>query len=164
MATTYLEELLGENERVVLETHQHWFVLFNKIFLEIALIVVIIGATLFAYTALASSLALAGFVLVLVPLIGMLRDIACCRIDRLQRLDRQRDQFHAIFLLNQRRVLGQVIQNAGGGQLMNVSPLGIFLDHSLQQDLRFIGHARDGFTVPTSRTDQRLDVIDGGRN
>lgn len=79
MATTYLEELLGENERVLLETHQHWFVLFNKIFLEIALIAIIVAGTLFAYAATASSLALAGFILVLVPLIGMTRDIMTWR-------------------------------------------------------------------------------------
>ena len=79
MATNYLEDLLGENERIVLETHQHWFVLFNKIFLELVLIVIIIGGTLFAYTALASSAALAGFALVLVPVIGMLRDIMVWR-------------------------------------------------------------------------------------
>jgi uncharacterized membrane protein YdbT with pleckstrin-like domain len=77
MATNYLEGLMGENERVLLETHQHWFVLFNKIFLEIILIVIIIAASLFAY--FYYPIALAGLALVLVPLAGMLKDIAVWR-------------------------------------------------------------------------------------
>lgn len=75
MATNYLEGLLGEHEQIVLQTRQHWFVLFNKIFLEIVLILIIIGATLFAYGLLASSLALLGFILVLVPIVGLVRDV-----------------------------------------------------------------------------------------
>ena len=46
MAKNYLEGLLGENEQILLETHQHWFVLFGKIFLELLLIVIIIVAVL----------------------------------------------------------------------------------------------------------------------
>ena len=78
MATNYLEGLLGENERILLETHQHWFVLFNKIFLEIILILIIIAASLFA-AANWNSIAIVGLALVLVPLAGMLRDIMVWR-------------------------------------------------------------------------------------
>jgi uncharacterized membrane protein YdbT with pleckstrin-like domain len=77
MATNYLEGLLGENERILLETHQHWFVLFNKIFLEIILIVIIIAVSLFA--AAYYPIALAGLALVLVPLAGMGKDIMVWR-------------------------------------------------------------------------------------
>ncbi len=77
MATNYLDGLLGENERVLLETHQHWFVLFNKIFLEIILIVIIIAVSLFA--AYYYPIAIAGLILVLVPLLGMLKDITVWR-------------------------------------------------------------------------------------
>src|SRR5512139_330522 len=77
MATNYLEGLLGDNERILMETHQHWFVLFNKIFLEIILIIGIIGVSLFAYTYY--PIALAGLALVLVPLLGMLKDIMVWR-------------------------------------------------------------------------------------
>ncbi len=78
MATNYLEGLLGENESILLETHQHWFVVFNKIFLEIILIVLIIAASLFAATYW-NSMAIAGLILVFVPLIGMLKDIMVWR-------------------------------------------------------------------------------------
>ena len=77
MARTYIQDLLSENERILLETHQHWFVLFNKIFLEIILIVIIIAASLFA--AAYYPIAIAGLILVLVPLAGMLKDITVWR-------------------------------------------------------------------------------------
>jgi len=73
MAKTYLQGMLGQNERILLATRQHWFVLFSNIVLEIVLtLVLIVGVT-----ALTTVLPLAalGFVLVLVPLGGMLRDI-----------------------------------------------------------------------------------------
>lgn len=77
MATNYLEGLLGEHEQIVLETHQHWFVLFGKIFLEILLIVLIIAASiaLQAYY----PFAIYGLILAVVPLIGMLSDILVWR-------------------------------------------------------------------------------------
>jgi membrane protein YdbS with pleckstrin-like domain len=42
MAKTYLESLLGENERIILITRQHWFRLVSAIIAEIIAIVVII--------------------------------------------------------------------------------------------------------------------------
>jgi uncharacterized membrane protein YdbT with pleckstrin-like domain len=77
MAKTYLQELLGENEQILLETHQHWFVLFGKIFLELLLIVVIIVGVVVAHAFF--PLAFFGFILVLVPLVGMLNDILIWR-------------------------------------------------------------------------------------
>src|SRR5215216_6966742 len=77
MATNYLEGMLGESERVLLETHQHWFVLFGKIFLELLLIAFLIGASLVGYAFY--PLAIYGLILVLVPLIGILNDIMVWR-------------------------------------------------------------------------------------
>jgi membrane protein YdbS with pleckstrin-like domain len=77
MAKTYLEGLLGENERIVLETHQHWFVLFGKIALEILLILVIIVAVFVALPFY--PFAIYGLVLVLVPLIGIFNDVLVWR-------------------------------------------------------------------------------------
>jgi Bacterial PH domain/Short C-terminal domain len=73
MAKNYIEGLLGENERILLVTRQHWFVLFSNILLEILLIILLllgITAALVVYP-----VAVAGYILVLVPLIGMIRDI-----------------------------------------------------------------------------------------
>jgi uncharacterized membrane protein YdbT with pleckstrin-like domain len=77
MAKTYLEELLGENEKILLETHQHWFVLFGKIFLELVLIGIIIAGSLIAYPFY--PVAIYGLILVIVPLIGMMSDILVWR-------------------------------------------------------------------------------------
>lgn len=77
MAKTYLEELLGENEKILLETHQHWFVLFGKIFLELVLIVIIIVGSLIGSHFY--PVAIFGLILVIVPLIGMLNDILVWR-------------------------------------------------------------------------------------
>ena len=73
MAKTYLQGMLGQNERILLATRQHWFVLFSNIVLEIVLTLVLIVGVTAATTVL--PLAALGFVLVLVPLGGMLRDI-----------------------------------------------------------------------------------------
>jgi uncharacterized membrane protein YdbT with pleckstrin-like domain len=77
MATNYLEGLLGDREQILFETHQHWFVLFGKIFLELLLIAVIVGGSLIAYPFY--PIAIYGFVLVLVPLIGILNDVLVWR-------------------------------------------------------------------------------------
>lgn len=77
MATTYLEGLLGENEQILFETHQHWFVLFGKIFLEILLIGLIVAASLGLQPFY--PFAVYGLILVLVPLVGMLGDILVWR-------------------------------------------------------------------------------------
>lgn len=77
MAKTYLEGLLGENERIVLETHQHWFVLFGKIALEILLILIIVVGVFVALPFY--PFAIYGLILVLVPLIGIFNDVLVWR-------------------------------------------------------------------------------------
>ena len=77
MAKNYLEGLLGENEQILFETHQHWFVLFGKIFLEILLMAFLVGGSIVASTFY--PIAIYGLILVLVPLIGMLSDVLVWR-------------------------------------------------------------------------------------
>ena len=77
MTNSYVQGLLGQNERIVLATRQHWFVLFSNIVLEIVLTLVLIVGVTAATTV--NPLAAIGFVLLLVPLIGMLRDILIWR-------------------------------------------------------------------------------------
>ncbi len=77
MATNYLDNLLADNEQILLKTHQHWFVLFGRIFLEIVLIAVIIGGSLIASAF--QPLAIYGLILILLPVIGILNDILVWR-------------------------------------------------------------------------------------
>jgi hypothetical protein len=73
MTDKYIQNLMGENERILLVTRQHWFVLFSSIMLEIVVtlgvIVAILVATLNFHPA-----ALA-FLLIFLPLLSMLHDI-----------------------------------------------------------------------------------------
>jgi uncharacterized membrane protein YdbT with pleckstrin-like domain len=73
MADTYVESLMGHKERILLVAHQHWFALLNAIALEAILIIVLVLGVVFAMAYY--SVAVFGFILVLVPLIGMIRDI-----------------------------------------------------------------------------------------
>ena len=77
MTNSYIQGMLGQNERIVLATRQHWFVLFSNILLEILLTVLLIVGV--SAAAVVNPLAGFGFVLVLVPLGGMLRDILIWR-------------------------------------------------------------------------------------
>jgi len=77
MAKNYLEGLLGENEEILLKTHQHWFVLFSRIFVEVFLIAVLVVGILAAYTVY--PVAFYGFFVLLVPLAGILHDVLVWR-------------------------------------------------------------------------------------
>lgn len=77
MAKTYLQGLLGENEEILLETHQHWFVLFGKIFLELLLIGLLLAGVIVAVTYYPP--AIYGLALLLVPAIGILNDVLVWR-------------------------------------------------------------------------------------
>ena len=74
MAKDYIEEMLGQNERVLLRARKHWSVLFGNIALEIVLVVALIVATLILAPLAAFPVVPLGFFLVLVPLVGMARD------------------------------------------------------------------------------------------
>lgn len=74
MAKDYLEEMLGENEQILLRARKHWSVLFGNIVLEIFLIIALIVISFLLLPMVAFPVVPLGFVLVLVPLIGMVRD------------------------------------------------------------------------------------------
>jgi uncharacterized membrane protein YdbT with pleckstrin-like domain len=74
MAKDYLETMLGENEHILLRARKHWSVLFGNIVLEIVLIIALIIAAIVLLPLVAFPVAPLGFILVLVPLAGMVRD------------------------------------------------------------------------------------------
>ena len=73
MAKTYVENMLGENERIVLVTRQHGFVLFSSIIAEIVVALIVLVAI--SALTVANPVAAFGFLLILVPLAIMTRDI-----------------------------------------------------------------------------------------
>lgn len=74
MKNKYLNKLLGENEKLLLVTRQHWFVLFGYILVEVIFIIVILAA-ISAASVFLSPFAAIGFLILLVPLGSMVRDI-----------------------------------------------------------------------------------------
>ncbi len=76
MSDAYLNNLLGEREEIILVTRQHWFLLFRSILLEIVLLIVTaVVVTLVYFIWLPMPVTLLGYLLLLIPLISMLRDI-----------------------------------------------------------------------------------------
>jgi uncharacterized membrane protein YdbT with pleckstrin-like domain len=73
MAKTYVQNMLGENERIILVTRQHGFVLFSSIIAEIVVALIVLVA-IFALM-FANPVAAFGFLLILIPLAIMTRDI-----------------------------------------------------------------------------------------
>ena len=76
MAKTYVDELMSENERILMVARQHGFVLLSNILLEILLsVLIIVGLTLAQILLPGVPVIPVGYILVLVPIIGMIRDI-----------------------------------------------------------------------------------------
>ena len=78
MANSYVESMLGKQEKIVYATRQHWFILVGSIFLEITLILIILAATVTTAIALqpfALLIVAIGFAILLLPVATMTRDI-----------------------------------------------------------------------------------------
>jgi len=80
MAKSYLESLLGEQEKIILVSRQHWFVVIRAILLEIILILIIFLATIlasisFQHLASLPIIISIGFIVLLIPIITMTTDI-----------------------------------------------------------------------------------------
>lgn len=72
MKDNYLNKLLGAQEKILLVTRQHWFVLISRIFLEIVLAGLIIGGVVAAVAAVPviGLLGLFGLILLVIPIVS----------------------------------------------------------------------------------------------
>jgi uncharacterized membrane protein YdbT with pleckstrin-like domain len=76
MDDAYLNKLLGENEKIILVTRRHWFVLVEHILAEIIISsVVILLVLLVGYFANIGFLAFWGLLFLFIPLVSLLRDV-----------------------------------------------------------------------------------------
>ncbi len=76
MSPTYLKRLLGENEQVLLTTHQHWIVLIEQILVEIVLAgITILLVTIFLLTGGGNPGIALGYLLLIIPLVSLIRDV-----------------------------------------------------------------------------------------
>ena len=74
MSDNYLDQLLSEDEKILLVTRQHWLFLLGQIAPELALILLVltaVSATWITWTATAAF----GYLLVLLPVISLVRDL-----------------------------------------------------------------------------------------
>ena len=84
MSDGYLKSLLGENEEVLFVTHHHWLVLFGEILAEalVALVLVVLVSLIlimkWAPITIAPFVPL-GYLLLIIPLISLLRDVLIWR-------------------------------------------------------------------------------------
>ena len=78
MAQSYLESMLSEHEKIMYTARQHWFILVSSIFLEIMLILIFLAiiVTVAVLQPQYAMLSVAiGFVIILIPVATMTRDI-----------------------------------------------------------------------------------------
>jgi hypothetical protein len=76
MSDKYLKSLLGDNEKVLFVTHQHWLVLAGEILLETLLsIALIVLVTLMYALWVHIILVLLGYLLLIFPLLSLFRDV-----------------------------------------------------------------------------------------
>ena len=78
MADKYIQSLLGDNEKMLLVTRQHWFVFFRMIMAEILIILILVAAAIAVAVLYPPAVLLApiiGLLLVLIPAVGMVRDV-----------------------------------------------------------------------------------------
>ena len=80
MSDKYLKSMLGENEQILFVTHHHWLVLFGEILAETFLsLVVIVLVSLIWYLWVHNPLVALGYLLLVIPLISLLRDVMIWR-------------------------------------------------------------------------------------
>lgn len=101
MNDAYLNSLLGERENVLLVTHQHWFQLLRNILFELFVIIAtIIAVTLVWIFSSSGPISAAGFVLLLLPLASLLRDVVVWRNHKYVVTNRRVIQIFGVFNKN----------------------------------------------------------------
>ena len=76
MTDNYLAQLLGENEKPIFTSRQHWMVLVSQIAPELAVIILIVVAVSAAWiTWAAAGWVALGYLIIFLPLISLVRDV-----------------------------------------------------------------------------------------
>jgi uncharacterized membrane protein YdbT with pleckstrin-like domain len=165
MAETYLESLLGDNEKVLLETHQHWLVLFNKIFLELILAAILIAGSLIGSNYY--PIAIYGLALVLIPIIGLIRDVMVWRNNKYVVTNRRVMRVSGVFgkdaldsslekvndVKLSQSFLGRMF-GYGDIQILTASELGVDMFHQINDPIHF------KTTMLNAKEDLEIDETD----
>jgi uncharacterized membrane protein YdbT with pleckstrin-like domain len=177
MAKSYLESLLGEHEKIVLVTRQHWIILARAILVEIISILILLGAIIVASLSTKISIAIIlviGFILLLIPITTMTVDIL--------------NWSHRQFIITSRRVIQlsgvfnknvidsnlekvndvKMVQSAmgrmlgyGDVEILTASELGVNLFKRIDQPVHFktaMINAKERAEVEIARGDEALPL------
>ncbi len=153
MPQSYLESLLSEREKVLLVTRQHWFLLASAIFLEISLILIIFAASVVAaisFPPFSPIIIAVGFLLLLLPLATMTRDILVWSNRQFIVSNRRVMQIAGIFNKNvtdsslekvndvkmSQSALGRMF-NYGDVEILTASELGVNLFRQIENPIGF---------------------------
>ena len=72
----YLKRMLGDNEKVILATHRHWFVLLEQILVELVISAITIAiVTILLLIGNYGPLVPVGYLLLIIPLVSLMRDV-----------------------------------------------------------------------------------------
>jgi uncharacterized membrane protein YdbT with pleckstrin-like domain len=175
MKNKYINTLLGETEKILLVTRQHWFVLFGNIFLELFFIVVIVAA-LTAASVFLSPFAAIGYVILLIPLGSMVRDILIWYFRQYIVTNRRVMQINGIINKNvidsslekvndvkmSQSFFGRIF-NFGSVEILTASELGVNLFQRIEDPVHFktamlnakekLGYHEDGIRSQSSSQD-----------
>lgn len=139
MRDAYLENLLGEREKILLVTHQHWFLLLRSILFELFLIIAtVIAVTIVWLVWMPDTVSALGYLLALIPLISLVRDVVVWRNHKYVVTNRRVIQVFGVFNKNvtdsslekvndvkmDQSALGRVF-NFGDIEILTASELGI---------------------------------------
>ena len=101
MSDAYLNSLLGDREKVLLVTHQHWFLVFRNILFELIVIIATIVAVSLVWTfSGAGPISALGFLLLLIPLASLVRDVIVWRNHKYVVTSRRVIQIFGVFNKN----------------------------------------------------------------
>ena len=106
MSDRYLKSLLGENEQILFVTHHHWLVLAGEILAEtlLALVIVVLVSLVWAMNwitnPLVSPLVPFGYLLLIIPLISLWRDVLIWRSREYVVTNRRVIQLSGVFSKN----------------------------------------------------------------
>jgi membrane protein YdbS with pleckstrin-like domain len=139
MTDPYLLNLLGDREKILLVTHQHWFILFRNILVELVLIIAtIIAVTLVLLIWQPIPLAALGYLLLIIPIVSMTKDVLVWRNHKYVVTSRRVIQIFGVFNKNvtdsslekvndvkmEQSALGRMF-NFGDIEILTASELGI---------------------------------------
>ena len=76
MTDSYIQRLLGDNEKIIHASHQHWFILAGAVFLEVFLILIIlIGVTILMVIYPKFPILALLYILLIFPVVSMFKDV-----------------------------------------------------------------------------------------